>query len=463
MKRGPRPFSRFTILLLPLLATAGNPARGQTNFTVLKSFSGFPDGALPLCSPVTDGNSVLYGTTEAGGLSNAGTIFRIRKDGTGFAVLKDFLVSDGGYPFASLVLSTGGRLFGTTLGGGSSNLGTIFSLNRDGSGFSLLHSFLGGGDGQNPRSAIIQATDGALYGVTPSGNSSAQGTIFKINPDGTGYSVIFAFPGLTSGVQPYGRLLEGSDGLLYGTTIAGGTPGGGVVFGIAKDGSGYNILHNFGGSADGGIPSAGLIEASGGVLYGTTSRGGSGNAGTVFSVSRDGSGYGILRSFSATGGDAAFPQSELIESSDGVLYGSAQSGGAAGYGATFSMNKDGSGYAILRSFLGPSVDGDTPSSLLQLSNGVFCGTTMHGAGDVGSVFALSSSPLPPRILSQSLSGTSNLLQFAMSAGIAFDLQRSTNLTSWQMLATLLSATNGNSGFSDTNTPQPAAFYRLRQH
>jgi uncharacterized repeat protein (TIGR03803 family) len=471
MKRNFRRFQSIVFLLVSLVTIVVHPARGQTNFTVLKSFIGvshagiltFPEGGLPMCPPVSDTNGVLYGTTETGGTASTGTVFRISRDGTGFSVLKSFQGNDGASPFAGLFLSTNGTLFGTTRGGGTSRFGTIFSVNADGTGFSVLHNFLGGQDGMNPQNALIQASDGALYGVTPNGNAVAQGTIFKINADGTGYSAIFGFPGDAAGAQPFCRLLEGSDGLLYGTTSAGGSVGVGVVFRIAKDASVYNVLYNFKGYTDGATPKSGLIEGSDGVLYGTTSAGGSGNGGTVFKINKDGSFYGVVRSFSIPAGDPASPRSELIESPDGALYGGTPSGGAGSYGALFKLNKDGTGYQVLRSFLGTGVDGDTPSALLQLDANTFCGTTLHGRGSAaGSVFVLNNPPLPSRILSQSLSGTSNLLQCAL--GVAtYDLQRSTNLESWQVLATFLSPSNGIFSLSDSNAPQPTAFYRLRQH
>jgi uncharacterized repeat protein (TIGR03803 family) len=360
-------------------------------------------------------------------------------------------------------LSTNGTLFGTTRGGGTSKLGTIFSINTDGTGFTVLHNFAGGADGFYPQNTLIQASDGALYGVTPNGNADAQGTIFKINGDGTGYTVIFGFPGSAAGATPYCRLLEGSDGLLYGTTSTGGTVGNGVIFRIAKDASVYNILYNFKGYADGAVPKAGLIEGSDGALYGATSAGGSGNGGTVYTIEKDGSFYGVVRSFSAAAGDPVALQSELIESSDGSLYGGAPAGGAGSYGAIFKLNKDGTSYEILHSFLGTGVDGDTPSAVLQLDANRFCGTTLHAAGNAaGSVFVLANTPSPSMILSQSLSGTTNVLRCAL--GIAtYDLQRSTNLESWDVLATFLSPSNGIFSLSDSNTPQPSAFYRLHQH
>ena len=469
MKRTTHRLFGLAILLNFQLLTL-QPAVAQTNITVLQDFTGiqvgggwvYPNGALPMGALVADTNGILYGTTEIGGSTNAGTVFRISSDGSGFTLLKSFTVNDAAYPFAGLLLSTEGVLFGTTYGGGTSNQGAVFRLSRDGSGFAVLHNFLGGSDGGVPEHPLIEGSDGALYGTTTRGNGAAQGTIFKVNKDGSGYSVIFAFPGFSLGVTPHCKLVEGSDGMLYGTASAGGSPGGGVVFAASKDGSTYYIIHDFGASGDGAIPDSGLIEASDGALYGTTYAGGAGNMGTVYKINKDGSGYVILRSFTGTTSDGANPQSELIESSDGLLYGAAKAGGAGLSGAVYKMSKDGTGFSILRSFFGPSLDGSTPSALMQLANGAFYGTSQYGGGDVGTVYAVTTVPLPPRILSQALSGNSNALQFAVSPGIQYDLLRSTNLVTWEVLAASLFSTGTRLNFSDTNAPQPVGFYRLRQ-
>ena len=453
-------------LVWPLAAIA------QTNFTILKSFTGAPDGAVPYCSLVCDTNGMFYGTTLVGGISNQGTVFMLSHNGVGYTgagydILKNFFGTNGIEPFAGLVLGSDGNLYGTTYSGGTSNLGTVFKINRDDSGFAVLHSFIGGSDGENPEAGLIEGSDGALYGTTYFANSSNRGTVFKINKDGSGYSVLHIFTGYPGdGQQPTGRLLQGSDGALYGTTLFGGSYGAGTVFTLNKDGSGYGVLYNFGASGDGAGPIAGLIEGSDHALYGTTQLGGgTGYQGTVFKINKDGSGYQILHRFSTTGNDGQTPNGELMEGSDGALYGGTANGGVNGGGTIYKLNKDGSGYTILRSFFGTGGDGQSPKcALLQLSNGVFYGTTELGsANGAGCVFALSTSPLPPQIVSLSASGASNFLQFAGTSLVQYDVQRSTNLSSWSVLTTLTSQTNGQFNYLDLNPPQPSAFYRLQQH
>ena len=431
-----------------LLVGAVNLAVGQTNFTILRSFSTIADGKLPWCTLADGKDGKLYGTTIAGGISDSGTVFRINLDGSGFASLKCFTGPDGANPYSGLVLGAGGELFGTTAAGGASNLGTIFRLGEDGSDFRVLHSFTGGMAGIGLKAALIQGSDGALYGMGDFVSASNRGTIFRINPDGSDYSIIHTFAGSPDGQQPSGKLLEASDGRLYGTTYAGGLLIG-TVFSVQKDGSGYWILHNFQ-QGDGLSPSAGLLEGSDGWLYGTASQGGTMFGGTVFRLNKDGSGYETLHNFPMQGGDSD-PSSELLEGTDGALYGTTY------FGAVYKLNKDGSGYALLQT-LGSA----TPWGLSSTTNGVIYGETKRGGLlGVGSIFAVSSSPLPPRIDAMRASGGTNLLLCAATSGFEYNLLRSTNLEAWSVLSTIAS-TNGGFAFPDLNPPQPAVFYRLER-
>jgi uncharacterized repeat protein (TIGR03803 family) len=463
--------NRLVVLSIWSMTAFLSSATAQTNFTILKSFIGIPDGAVPFCTLVTDTNGVLYGTTIGGGLaqsgiSNQGTLFAMNQDGSGYVTLKSFDGTNGGTPYAGLILSTSGSLYGTTYGGGVSNFGTVFKINRDGSDFAVLHSFTGGTDSKNPEAGLIEGSDGALYGTTDFGDSSTRGTIFKINKDGSGYAILHSFTGNPDGQQPAGKLLQGSDGALYGTAWVGGSHNVGTIFTLNEDGSGYNTIYNFRTiTNDGRGPTVGVIEGSDHMLYGTTSiDGGIGYNGIVFQLNKNGSGYQILHRFSTSGGDGQNP-GELMEGADGALYGVTYNGGAGSVGTIYKLNKAGSGYMILRSFFETGGDGYFPKcALLQLSSGIFLGTAgFGGVGGSGCVFALSDTPLPPRILSLSVLSNSNLLQCAATSIVQYDVQRSTNLSSWSILTTLTSQTNGQLNYSDLNPPQPAAFYRLQLH
>ena len=160
-------------------------------------------------------------------------MFKVNVDGTGYTVLKSFTGSDGQYPYADLVLF-GSTLCGTTGQGGSLGNGTVFKVNTDGTGHTVLKS-LTGSDGSWPEAGLV-LSGGTLYGTTRQGGGfglSGCGTVFKVNVDGTGYSVLKSFTG-SDGQYPAGLVLSG--GTLYGTTANGGTLNDGTVFRIDLSG-----------------------------------------------------------------------------------------------------------------------------------------------------------------------------------------------------------------------------------
>jgi uncharacterized repeat protein (TIGR03803 family) len=234
---------------------------------------------------------------------------------------------------------------------------------------------------------------------------------------------------------------------------------------INNDGNGYNIIYNFGSiTGDGSGPSAGVMEGSNSVLYGTTyNGGGTGTNGTVFSLNKNGSGYQILHRFSTSNGDGQRPDGELLEGNGGALYG-ATDYSAVFNGSIFMLNKDGGGYKLLRVFSGAG-DGSIPRcALMQSSNGILYGTTeFGGAGGAGCIFALSDSVLPSHALFISNSSNSNLVQFFTTSATQYDIQRSTNLFLWSTLTTVTSPASCLVNYTDQIPSQASAFYRLQQH
>jgi uncharacterized repeat protein (TIGR03803 family) len=277
--------------------------------------------------------------TLVGGTSDLGTIFRMNRDGSGFALVHSFTgnASGGQYPSGSL-LESGGVLYGMTQGDGALNLGTIFRVSSDGTGFAILHSFNGyDSDGQDPTGSLIEC-GGVLYGMTQGGGASRYyGTIFKVNPDGSGYALLHSFTGGASdGDGPYGSLIAVGD-VLFGLTLQGGTSDRGTIFRINRDGSGFGLVYSFSGlPSDGSGPSGSLI-ASGGVLYGATLYGGASNDGTIFRIKPDGSGYALLHSFSEGDSAGVAPNGPLTPLA-GSLYGATTGGGLGYVGVLFRLD-----------------------------------------------------------------------------------------------------------------------------
>ncbi len=366
-----------------------------------------------LASPIQGRDGVLYAVDRYGGTAETGELFRINTDGTGFATLHNFSAcgGDGRNPCAELIQCSDGDFYGTTGYGGLYERGTVFRVNRQGASTVLYHFGANADDGSAPGAALLEGSDGALYGTTSAGGGGYyySGTVFKLNKDGSGYAVLHRFLGSPS-VQwePAAALIEGHDGLLYGTTTYGGTTNLGTVFRLAKNGSGFCILHSFLGSAngDGREPRGHLIQSTDGILYGCTYRGSSTpispsnpGYGTIYKVTTNGSDYLVLHSFDFAAGDAAWPTS-LIEGSDGGLYGItyplAIAGGTSNTnieGVVFTVKEDGSDYRILHSFFAGfgtvTNNGTMPTSLVEDATGALYGTTDAGGSNrLGAVFRL---------------------------------------------------------------------------
>ena len=196
-------------------------------------FSGF-DGATPY-EALTEFDGYLYGTTPMGGASNNGTIFRVdpKLPDFNFAVVHSFAGADGAFPQAGLI-AVDGLLYGTTYGGGKNGMGTVFKVAPSGANFSVIHHFESM-EGIHPHAALIQARNGQIYGTTSAGGFGTSyaffGSVFRMNPDTAqnDFSIVHRFM-QTDGVGAQARLIEASDGALYGTTAQGGTVGNGVVF-----------------------------------------------------------------------------------------------------------------------------------------------------------------------------------------------------------------------------------------
>lgn len=359
-------------------------------FTTLVSFNG-TDGANPYAGMVQGSDGSFYGTTIDGGAYSSGNIIKLNADG--LTTLYDFCAQtncpDGQYPVSTLVEGRDGAFYGTTQNGGAFNplYGTIFKITRDGT-LTTLHSF-NGLDGVNPYGALLLASNGDFYGTATAGGSGGGGTIFKMTPSGT-FTTLYNFctqSGCPDGQSPDGNLMQASDGNIYGTTHQGGNysacvhTGCGTVFTITLGGT-FTTLHVFD-ATDGQQPAAELVECLNGLLYGTTAAGGASDDGTVYTMTRGGN-LVTLHSF---GGADGFSPSGMIAGSDGDFYGTTLGGGANSAGTVFKITPQGelstvtSFKAAFYYYFGP---------LTQGTNGKFYGTSYFGgADDDGTVYSVS--------------------------------------------------------------------------
>jgi len=327
------------------------------------------DGANPSAELLLSG-SALYGTAEYGGSDGDGTIFAVNTNGVGFRVLHSFTAldsntgtnADGADPvFVQLILSSN-ILYGTTSAGGAGGAGTVFSVNTNGSDFTVLHSFAAldattgtNCDGANPAAGLILSGN-TLFGCAYDGGSFGKGTVFAINTDGCNFTNLHDFTAVDAttetnndGAYPSSTLVL-SDNTLFGTAYEGGTHGNGTVFALGTDGSNFKDLYSFTTldaetNSDGANPIAGLILERA-KLYGTASFGGPNGTGTVFAINTDGSSFTNLQSFAAlqyddtssqyTNSHGAYPYAPLTVTPTGLI-GTATEGGMNGNGVVFTL------------------------------------------------------------------------------------------------------------------------------
>jgi uncharacterized repeat protein (TIGR03803 family) len=345
-----------TGLWLIVLCILAPRCRGAADFQLLHSFSG-PDGRQSFGQLVVS-NATIYGAAPYGGTNDDGLIFSVAASGSNYTALHKFTGADGSIPTPLAPL--GYALFGAARQGGTNGAGAVFVLNNDGSNFKVLHAF-GGADGKEPGEVV--AANYFVYGETFLGGANNSGVIYSMGIDGYRFKVLKSFSAL-------------SDDLSTAT------------------------------NEDGALPSAGML-LNGSTLYGVTEVGGSGSTGVVYSMQTDGSGFAVLKNFSATvpdsvlgtaiNEDGATPECKLALAGR-TLFGGTASGGAGGDGVVFSVGVSGAGFRVLHTFSAlafdrsinahTNVDGARVTGLTLADNTLYGTTAEGGAFGSGVVFSM---------------------------------------------------------------------------
>jgi uncharacterized repeat protein (TIGR03803 family) len=414
---------------------------------VIHRFLPFPQGANPVSAVIRDAAGNFYGTTVNGGAYDQGVVYMVSPTGQQ-TVLHNFTGgTDGANPYAPLARDQSGNVYGTTFAGGLAGYGVVYEIDHTGV-FKVLHSFMGGVDGQNPYfGRLILDSAGNLYGTTCYGGESGAGIVFELSPTGA-ETILYSFTGGTDGSNPLAGVVRDGAGNLYGTTYYGGHPSVeiyytyGTIFKLDAAGT-ESVLWNFsqcGGCAESAYnPSSDLIYINGN-LYGTTSGGsllwsfdvtgtagfsrmlpgvgelqlagglaldaqgnlyatfsGSFNefppivtAGGVYKLSRDGTAAAVY-TFSG-GADGGSPHESVTVDAEGNIYGTASAGGSANVGVLYKITPAGQ-ESVLYNF--PQTDGSNPyGGLIADGQGNLYGTTSNGgANGQGSVFEINSTGL----------------------------------------------------------------------
>lgn len=328
--------------------------------------------------------------------------------------------TDGANPAAGLFADQAGNLYGTTVSGGASNLGTVFEVSPPGTAWSetVLYTFAGGTDGANPYGNLIMDKAGNLYGTTFAGGGSTNctgtpagcGTVFQLAPpavqgDPWTETVLYSFNGKSDGANPAAGLIMDSTGNLYGTTVNGGVTCGagtcGTVFELtppAAHGDPWTetVLHRFGIGSDGIHPASNLVFGLRGALFGTTASGNKkAQFGVVFKLkppATQGGSWteGVPYRFLG-GSDGANPSAGLIVDKTGNVYGTTYGGGSQSSGVVFEVSFSGGVWteSVLYSFTGGADGSHSAAGLLADKAGNLYGTTTTGGqNNNGSAFEL---------------------------------------------------------------------------
>jgi len=361
---------RLTVLIILFCAIE---SKGQTEFVLADYIYKFNsetaryyDNAL-----VSDG-SFLYDIKYDGGLNGGGSIFKIKPDGSEYSTLFNFIDNSTGLnPVGTLVLS-GTTLYGMAIFGGNNNMGVVFRIETNGTGFQKLLNF-NFNNGALPYCSLI-ISGSTLYGLSQQGGTSGYGLVFKLQTDGTGYQTLLNFTG-ENGWGPTGSLvLSGS--ILYGVTARGGAHDLGVVFAVNTNGTGYQKLVDF--EQNTGSAPFGSLTLSGSTLYGTTIQGGPQSAGTLYKVETNGTNFEVIHDFGSGGFN---PQGKLLLN-DSKIFGMTGNGGNAD-GLIYSIDMSGDNFTILHAF--NKTDGRNPWGSLTIVNGKLYAHVPGGTYDYGVI------------------------------------------------------------------------------
>ena len=383
----------WRVLLAPLIALVAfaNGVQAQTyKLRELHHFSGAPnDGDDPSSGVRFDTAGNLYGTTDAGGAFNGGTIYKIETDGTE-SILHSFALSPTGHqpvhPNGLVIDPATGDIYGTTEGDGyddhAGGAGQIYKLTIDGT-FTVLHNFDTANDGVFP-SHLLRDPPGNLYGVTlfgAEGVGSGEGAVFEYSADGI-FTVLHRFDDTADSYGPPGPggVVRDEAGNLYGVRVSSNaTRDCGILYKLAPDGA-FTVLYSFTGGADGCAPQSVVSDPTGN-LYGMTSSDGTYGDGTVFKLNSDGT-FRTLYSFLGT----HYVNANALLLVGGTLYGTTYNTEDHYPGVVFKISPDGTHTTLLNITGG---NGDYPVGRLTLKSGRLYGaTTSGGTSGNGTIFTV---------------------------------------------------------------------------
>lgn len=349
-------------------------------------FDGIDKGSGPYGSLIQASNGKLYGMTYDGGANFLGVLFEYTISTNTFIKKLDFSgTANGSEPKGSLVQAANGKLYGLTSSGGADNKGVLFEYDPATDVFSKKVDFYGTNNGGVPNGSLILAANGKLYGMTSTGGAENEGVLFEFNPANDFFSKKVNFDGFNMGGAPMGTPLQAANGILYGLTYNGGTSSKGVLFSYNIATDTYTKLVSFDGPITGSNPYGSLVQASNGKLFGMTSGGGANGDGTLFEFDTLSVTLTTKFDFDETN-NGSYPLGTLIQATNGKLYGVTQYGGTTGRGILFEYNPAADVFTKKLDFSSTVYGGHPKSSLVMADNGKLYGLAPGGINNDGVLF-----------------------------------------------------------------------------
>jgi uncharacterized repeat protein (TIGR03803 family) len=318
-----------------------SPSGSSWTYHSLYSFKAGPDGVGPAFGSLALGpHGALFGTTEGGGYF--GTAFAVCVCAGREVQIHSFGIgTDGAQPIGGLVMDSAGNLYGTASLGGAYGNGTVFEEVRSGDSWteSTLYSFIGSNDGTNPASGVTLDAQGNIYGTTSLGGANGAGVVYELSPSGSGWgqTVLYTFEGLNDGQNPVGGVILDEAGNLYGTTFDGGANGGGTVYEMSPSASGWTFttLYSFTGGYGGPYNKLTLAK---GEIYGATLDDGANGFGLVFKLTPANGGWSFTDLYDFAGAsEGAEPYGSVAVDGNGNVFGTTNEGGSENQGLVFEI------------------------------------------------------------------------------------------------------------------------------
>ena len=316
----------------------------------------------------------FYGMSSRGGEYSAGTIFKTDSNGNNLNSVYTFFSYDGNMPLSSLYKARNGKLYGVTYFGGADGYGVLFEWDPATSTYTKKIDFNGTEKGKGPYGSLMQAENGKLYGMTNWGGVNNLGVLFEWDPANNAFMKKLDFNGAENGSNPQGSLMQAGNGKLYGMTSLGGTNGYGVLFEWDPITNTYAKKLDFNGDDNGSLPYGSLVQADNEKLYGMTFTGGENNYGVLFEWDPASEAYTKKLDFNGNE-NGSNPNGSLVKADNGILYGTTTYGGSNGQGLLFDWNPVTDTYTKKLDFGAEMKAGYPVGSLVSANNRKFYGMT----------------------------------------------------------------------------------------